>query len=136
MKTKKPKEKKAKGGTPENVVEMKPGEAGEGDPDEATRLKQLDALEDAGPGVGKQKIPQVEKAAVEYKTIRDKRMAMTKKETAAKAVLMAAMKDHKVAKYYFEDQEVEYSSTENVKIATINPADAGRDTGSDGGDHA
>lgn len=73
-----------------------------------------------GEGVAPKKIPAVEKAASKYVGIRDERMALTKKEVDARAVLINAMHEANVAIYRFDDLEVKLKAgEEKVKVRTV-----------------
>jgi hypothetical protein len=78
-----------------------------------------------GPGVGKKKIPAVTKAANAYVRVRDERMELTKKEVAAKAVLLHTMQENGVESYELDnDQVVTITHKDNVKVKTLDEAEA------------
>lgn len=79
------------------------------------------------PGVESQSIPEIEEAAENYRSVRDKRMALTEKEVAAKVNLIQVVQAH--AKeltpngdgklcYRYDDQLVMLTDKINVKVKT------------------
>lgn len=70
------------------------------------------------PGTEAPKILEIEKAAESYIEARDTRMGHTKREVAAKAVLIQAMHNHGLTNYAYSDREVTLSPVEKVKVKT------------------
>lgn len=68
--------------------------------------KQSDLPNVEGEGVAPKKIKAIDIAADEYVTIRDKRMAMTEKEVAARDKLVDLMKQNGLEVYFYSDQKV------------------------------
>lgn len=66
-----------------------------------------------------QSIPVVEEAAEEYRALRDKRMALQKKEAAAQATLISAMNTHGVKVYTYMDED---EAEQKVVLAEITKA--------------
>lgn len=62
-----------------------------------------------GPG----RIDEIEKLAMDYETVRNKRMSWTKKEVEAQAALLAGMKRHNLTVYRCETEELE------VKVVAV-----------------
>jgi hypothetical protein len=59
------------------------------------------------PGTERTSIPEVEEAAVAYRTARDERMAMQENETALQAALVEAMTKHGCEVYKYTDDDGE-----------------------------
>jgi hypothetical protein len=79
-----------------------------------------DLLDGEGKGVGPQKKnPTIEKAARKYVETRNERMALTKKETDARAVLMNAMHEADVERYRYDNQEIKLEEKEKISVRTI-----------------
>lgn len=77
-----------------------------------------------------EEITEIEAAAREYVIVRDARMGWTKKEVAAQAVLVTAMKDAKRDRYTtVGGLSCELTTKEKVKVRTKTEEDDG-----DGGD--
>ena len=70
------------------------------------------------PGTERKSIPEIEKAADKYRSVRDERMALTKKEAIEQTNLVNIMKKHDVSHYIFEDddgEEAEVKIVDSVK---------------------
>lgn len=71
--------------------------------------------------------PEVSKAAKAYVAVRDERMALTKRETEAKAALLEACRAADVDHYVIEGgtYEVVFTKSEDVKVRRVksSPAD-------------
>lgn len=81
-----------------------------------------------GEGVSQKKIPAIEKAASKYVSVRDERMALTKKEVDARAVLINAMKENNTVLYRYDDMEVVLKpGDEKVKVRSVEDDDAGEE---------
>lgn len=73
-----------------------------------------------GKGVAQEKNPAIERAAKKYVDVRDERMALTKKEVDARAVLSNAMHEAGVQVYRFNDLEVTLKpGTEKIKVKQV-----------------
>jgi predicted SpoU family rRNA methylase len=81
--------------------------------------KQIE-LEVKGKGVERPLIKAIEKAADVYVEIRNKRMALTEKEVAARAVLINAMHENECALYLYDDLKIELIAKERVKVVSTN----------------
>lgn len=68
------------------------------------------------PGTEPVTIPEIEEAADTYVALRDKRMALTQKEIDARAVLIAAMDEHKLTSYRYDDNVVTVEPSEKVHV--------------------
>jgi len=68
------------------------------------------------PGMEPPTIKSIERAAEEYRYIRDDRMALGKKEQDAHAKLLALMKEHSLTCYEFDEFRVELDSTTKVRV--------------------
>jgi hypothetical protein len=78
-----------------------------------------------GEGVTQRKIPAIEKAARKYVEVRDERMALTKKEVDARAVLANAMHENECTIYRFGDMVVEIKpGNEKIKVKTVDEEEA------------
>lgn len=74
-----------------------------------------------GKGVGSEKIPAIEKACGEWRSIVNRRMKLTKSETEAKQVVMDAMKAAGINTYPYvddgdEEKILKLTSKEGVKL--------------------
>ncbi len=71
-----------------------------------------------GNGVEKNSIQEIDNAAEEYVSVRDRRMAFTKEEIKNKAALLKLMKDHKIDRYEYDDKVVEIvpPKPEGIKV--------------------
>ena len=74
----------------------------------AKRQSELPEME--GPGVGVQKYKDIDAAADHYVEVRDKRMALTEKEIAAREEVTVAMQAHGLLCYNYDDMKVELIS--------------------------
>lgn len=84
------------------------------------RQNDLPAIE--GPGVGKPIVDEIDKAALAYIDVRDKRMALTKKEVELQVKLADAMHRHNLEVYEFDDLKVEIKKGgEKVKVKRVDP---------------
>lgn len=75
------------------------------------------------PGTERKQLKDIEDAAVAYTKARDTRMAHTKKEVAARNVLLAAMKKHKLETYVDEDGAYEVTLTTEEKLRVTDRED-------------
>lgn len=72
-------------------------------------------------GMEDTKIPALHKAAEKYVAIRDERMDLTEKETAAKAEVIDLMHEHKKKTYVCDGIEITLKfSEETVKVRKVN----------------
>ena len=76
-----------------------------------------------GDGVELKMIPAIEQLASEYVEIRDERVALTQKENEAKARLLAAMHDHNVMDYKYDDYQVFVTASQETVIVKRNDGD-------------
>lgn len=73
------------------------------------------------PGTERVCIAEVERAAIDYRSVRDERMALTKLETTARDRLLATMTEHDVTLYRYTDGEneditVEVKTSSKVRV--------------------
>jgi len=68
------------------------------------------------PGMENPSIPDLDAKAEAYRKARNSRMRMLEKEVEARDILQAAMKDHKLKYYEYEDQIVVLDVQEKVKV--------------------
>lgn len=73
----------------------------------------------------------IEEAAAEYVEIRDERMQYTKKEVAAQAKLLAAMKLHKLDTYRCDREDLEVKIVSKDEKARVKRVDAGGEVSDD-----
>lgn len=99
----------------------------------AAKAQDLPGVE--GPGVSRPKIKAIEVAADDYVEVRDKRMAMTTKEIAARTKLVDVMKKHGLLRYQFSDHEVVMvPGQDKVRVRTIDDThtdEGGEDAGTE-----
>ena len=84
------------------------------------KQEDLPAIE--GEGVAPKKIKEIEIAAGDYVSIRDKRMALTEKEVLARQTLVELMRKHGLTNYRYDEEEVVLIEGEfKVKVRLVDP---------------
>jgi hypothetical protein len=88
------------------------------------------------PGTERKAIPELEEAAENFRLLRNERMQLTEKETAAQAELVAKMKAHNQTVYRYvddkgNDQKVVLSEVSKAKVAKVRDRDSNESGGSD-----
>lgn len=68
------------------------------------------------PEMEPKKIPRIHNLALSYVRMRDERMDLTKQETEAKALVVAAMQDEGIAEYLWDDVQVQLTTTLELKV--------------------
>ncbi len=68
------------------------------------------------PGMERAVAKDVEEAADAFVNIRDRRLALSEKETEAQATLLAAMKAHRLQSYRYDENLVVVDSKEKVRV--------------------
>ena len=89
----------------------------------------LPAME--GPGVALPDFPDIDAAAEEYISVRDRRMELTKKEVPARDAVAQLMQEHGLTEYRFGDYKVKVV-TGKIKVSVKNAASEDMTVG-DGG---
>lgn len=82
--------------------------------DEPRRLKQQTI-----PDPNKVSLPDLDEAAEEYVSLRDKRMRTGEQETEAGAKLLNLMHAHKIKSYVYDGKEVKIEDVEKVKVKKL-----------------
>lgn len=80
-------------------------------PPKKAKAKQQDL-----PTLEKRDIPEIEKAAEDYKDARDERMELSKTEAEKKALLIGVMRKNNRTDYSYNGLPVTLSSVDNVKV--------------------
>src|SRR5262245_53088685 len=75
------------------------------------------------PGMERRDLPEIEQAAERYRKVRDERCALSKKESEAKASLIAVMMKAGRSFYSYNGLTVELSNVENVKVKSSKDED-------------
>jgi hypothetical protein len=100
--------------------------------DEATKLTALkpEPSSDRGkrqkelPGMENKHLEDLEETATDYAEVRDKRMALTRRETDLKDVLLTLMKRHEKTVYRVEEMEIRVvAKDETVKVKILSDED-------------
>lgn len=78
-----------------------------------------------GPGVGRTKIPELDRATDKYTETRDTRMQWTQKEVTTRDNLVALMKKNNLTQYYRGDEVVKL--VEGKTKVSVKSADAEED---------
>jgi len=96
------------------------------DPEEVKRKPELLSEANKGkrqkelPGMEDKHLEDLETAATEYAEVRDKRMALTRKETDLKDILLTLMKRHQKTIYRVEEMEIKVvAKDETVKVKIL-----------------
>jgi hypothetical protein len=84
----------------------------------STTARKPKQTEIQGEGFKPKTIPQIEEAAEEYVELRDNRMAIQEKETAASERLTFLLHQHKLTCYRYDGKLVTLVPTEKVKVKT------------------
>lgn len=71
------------------------------------------------PGMEPPSFPKIEKAADEYRKVRDMRMEYTQAEVEKQAILLKAMEDEKLTIYEYDGFKVEVKANPKVKVRKI-----------------
>ena len=91
------------------------------------------------PGTERPTHPDIDEAALEYREVRDRRMALTEQEKAAHANLLAKMKEHGQETYKFHDDDGREVSVFVEAVAKcrvrLSKPDGSEMDGGEGGDH-
>ena len=79
------------------------------------------------PGMAPPSIPELDAAAENYDRVKNRRVKLTDEETEAQAVLLAAMKKHKLTVYEYDGKLVVLSATEKVRVKPKKDEEGGDD---------
>jgi len=79
------------------------------------------------PGVERKVIKAVENAADDYVDVRDKRMTLTTKEVEKRAVLIAAMEEHGITSYRYDDRVITLEAKAKVSVKNAHDGDGEND---------
>lgn len=86
--------------------------------------KQTDALEDAGPGVGKYKDKKLEALADKFADCRDEKAALATQMTEIEGKIIERMQEAKIPLFRYSDREVRIKPGKNhIKIKTVKVAE-------------